>query len=272
MVQTRSRNYNSIVYYKVTNLNENHHGFQYKDGLNILNRSFDTEGACAKGGLYFSDIHNIHRFASYGCWLREITIPDDAQVVVISQNNTRKYRADKLILGKRIPLYSLDALEILNLTPNETIGLFNEGLIHSCIYGNLELAKLCVSYGADEFGLCSTYACEYGHIDLAKLCVAHGANDLRLGLKYACENGHLDLVDFCMSQEAPCCSCSMCLSITEECDTVENNVSHLEVMAAHTLLDLFQNPVESALEYCQQFTYVSETNEQSDFKTKHHHV
>ena len=29
------------IYYKITNENENHHGYQYKDGLNVLEEPFD---------------------------------------------------------------------------------------------------------------------------------------------------------------------------------------------------------------------------------------
>ena len=40
---------------------ENHHGYQYKDGLNILQEPFAETGSCVPGGFYFTDIDNIFR-------------------------------------------------------------------------------------------------------------------------------------------------------------------------------------------------------------------
>jgi hypothetical protein len=60
MVQTRSKNYNSPLFFKITNFNECHNDYQYKDGLNILDKPFEKECSCVKGGLYFSDRENIH--------------------------------------------------------------------------------------------------------------------------------------------------------------------------------------------------------------------
>ena len=87
------------TYYKVTNKEECHHGFQYKDGPNILKEKFALalEGDCVPGGLYFTDRANVTEFSDYGCYVREITVPEDAQVVHVDN----KWRADKLDLGKR---------------------------------------------------------------------------------------------------------------------------------------------------------------------------
>ncbi len=56
------------TYYKITNENENHNGYQYIDGLNILNEQFndDMNDSCGKGGLYFTNDENIIDFLSYG--------------------------------------------------------------------------------------------------------------------------------------------------------------------------------------------------------------
>ena len=44
------------IYYKITNAKENHHGFQYRTGLNILQEKFnDSPEKCGAGGLYFSN-------------------------------------------------------------------------------------------------------------------------------------------------------------------------------------------------------------------------
>lgn len=63
----------SQVFYKITNLTECHHNFQYKDGLNVLTEPFNynSNDSCCVGGFYFTDIKNIFKFVEYGCNVRE---------------------------------------------------------------------------------------------------------------------------------------------------------------------------------------------------------
>ena len=89
------------TYYKVTNENEIHHGYQYKDGLNILIGKFNNNPnkSCVTGGFYFTDYKNLINFLDYGVWIREVTIPTDAKVVKDPDGN--KWRADKIIFGNK---------------------------------------------------------------------------------------------------------------------------------------------------------------------------
>ena len=64
-------------YYKITNEAENHYGYQYKDGLNVLEEPFNEKPVCRKGGLYFTTSEFIHLFENYGCNLRIIEIPEN---------------------------------------------------------------------------------------------------------------------------------------------------------------------------------------------------
>ena len=43
------------LYFKITNANENHNGFQYVEGLNILKEEFigDPKKSCCPGGFIF---------------------------------------------------------------------------------------------------------------------------------------------------------------------------------------------------------------------------
>ena len=59
-------------YYKVTSENECHQGYQYTDGLNILDKPFEKEGSCVPGGLYFTNLDHIAKFSTFGVWLREV--------------------------------------------------------------------------------------------------------------------------------------------------------------------------------------------------------
>jgi hypothetical protein len=101
----------SKTYYKLTTKDEIHHDHQYKEGLNKLNKPFEREGECVPGGLYFVDKENLHILYDYGRsnfeWIREVIIPEDAQVVVGGEG---KYRADKIIINKRTKLWCVDTL------------------------------------------------------------------------------------------------------------------------------------------------------------------
>jgi len=110
MVVTRSTlntsiGYHETKYYKLTNQQENHHGYQYKTGLNVLDMPFQYEGDCVAGGLYFTTFDQIHNFISFGVWIREVRLPLDAKYVKVGN----KYRADKIYLGNRYHINSVSS-------------------------------------------------------------------------------------------------------------------------------------------------------------------
>jgi len=89
------------LYFKITNTNENHYGFQYNDGLNVLKDKFNNnpKATCVPGGLYFTDAEHIFEFLTYGIYLREVTLPvNDPDFKMVKDGN--KWRANKIILGK----------------------------------------------------------------------------------------------------------------------------------------------------------------------------
>ena len=97
------------TFFKITNEKECHHGFQYQEGLNVLDKPFEPTGTCVEGGLYFSDEDNIHKFLQFGCWLRVITIPEDAQMVKGPEGY--KWRADKIILVDKYEILNIETLK-----------------------------------------------------------------------------------------------------------------------------------------------------------------
>src|SRR5260221_13200643 len=99
------------VYYKITNKEENHNGYQYQNGLNILDKPFEKIGSCVEGGLYFTDIVNIFKFLAYGCFLREITLSSKSQWVRDPDGD--KFRADMIILGTRYELANPETFKML---------------------------------------------------------------------------------------------------------------------------------------------------------------
>jgi len=99
-METKEFDY-SKTYYKVTNEDECHNGYQYKDGLNILEEEFNDnpEHSCVPGGFYFTDYEYLPEFLNYGIFIREVSIPEDARVVKDPQGD--KWRTDKIIFGNR---------------------------------------------------------------------------------------------------------------------------------------------------------------------------
>ena len=91
----------SEIYYKITNTDECHKGLQYHDGLVVDPKEFDNDltHSCTKGGIYFTTKEHLHKFINYGKWIRPVTIPEGAQVILDPQGD--KYRANKLFLHPR---------------------------------------------------------------------------------------------------------------------------------------------------------------------------
>ena len=91
----------SKVYYKVTNEQECHNGYQYKDGLNILEEEFNDnpKASSGLGGFYFTNYKHLPGFFWMGTWIREVTIPTDAMVVKDPEGD--EWRTNKIILGNR---------------------------------------------------------------------------------------------------------------------------------------------------------------------------
>lgn len=93
-----------MKYYKVTNETECHYGFQYKTGLNVDTVPFADTGSCVPGGLYFTTRKFIPRFFEFGCYLREVTLPEDDsdfRMVEDPIGDPEKWRANKIVLGRQ---------------------------------------------------------------------------------------------------------------------------------------------------------------------------
>jgi len=85
----------AMQYWKILTEDLTHHGFQYKEGLNVDTIPFNPTGECSPGGLYFADTYNILLFLSYGTKIARVTFPEDAQVY----REIYKSKADKIILS-----------------------------------------------------------------------------------------------------------------------------------------------------------------------------
>jgi len=106
-----------VKYFKITSHDECHHGYQYQNGLNVLDKPFAEEGSCVPGGLYFTTLEYLHEFYGYGVWIREIQIPEDAKMV--KDPGGHKWRADRIILGEKHSLFDVKSIQKLNLEVDE---------------------------------------------------------------------------------------------------------------------------------------------------------
>src|SRR5438874_310821 len=94
---SRARYNCSNMYYKITNEKENHNGFQYVNGLNILKDKFNANPneSCCAGGLYFTDAANIPKFLKYGNYLREVELPTtNPDFCMVKDPDGDKWRAN----------------------------------------------------------------------------------------------------------------------------------------------------------------------------------
>lgn len=93
--------------YKITNADESHNCYHYRDGLNTLHTDFNSNPKCGPGGLYFAEEGYILDFLTFGVHVREVFLCPDSKIVhvpkgVISQ--FEKYKTNKIILGKKTPI------------------------------------------------------------------------------------------------------------------------------------------------------------------------
>jgi hypothetical protein len=192
-----------MTYLKITNLEENHNGLQYKDGLVEDIIPFAKEGSCVPGGIYFSDDKNICGFLEYGEWIREVTIPSDAEMV--EDPDGGKWRSSKVILGERKSLLEVSTWEWM-ISIGWDVHSCNEGSLRwACRNGHLEVAKYLISVGADihcnnNIALIETSS--HGNLEVVKFLVSQGADIHTLNewpLKIASIWGHLEVVKYLVS-------------------------------------------------------------------------
>jgi len=123
-------------YFKVTNANEQHHGYQYHNGLNILLEPFnnDPTASCVSGGFYFTTIEHITDFYGYGINLREIYLPEsDPEFKMIKDPDGNKWRANRIILGEKYSLFDLTTYALFGLNIFDNTELINQASLNGRI-------------------------------------------------------------------------------------------------------------------------------------------
>ena len=130
-----------MKYYKILDKEENHHGLQYKTGLNIDPIPFNPSGNCLKGGIYFSREH-ILCFLNYGCWIRGVTIPEGTPIYE-NPGIPKKFKAPQVILGRRRKITAKVVKQLINegIDPKAND---SQVLRDAVLNNNLEMVKLLI--------------------------------------------------------------------------------------------------------------------------------
>jgi len=150
-------------YVKILNEKMNHHGFQYKEGLNVDSVPFNPDGECNAGGLYFTDQEHIHEFISFGTLLADVCVPKNARVY----QEHKKWKAEQIILSNIRPIpYEIYLRAIkenyyaLSFIKNQTHQLCLEAVKHNRYaleFVKIQTPKICME-AIKQNGLALQYA------------------------------------------------------------------------------------------------------------------
>jgi len=224
-----------MTYLKITNLEENHNELQYHDGLVEDIVPFSEEGSCCPGGIYFTTPEFILEYLNYGVSVREVTIPEDAQMVKDPQGD--KWRASAVVFGPKKNLSEVATWEWLVSLGVDIHAENNRAVRWASEYGHLEVVKYLVSVGADIHAgndLAVRWASSNGHLEVVKYLVSVGADihaDDDDALRWASNNGHLEVVKYLVSVGADIHACN------DEAVRCASSNGHLKVVKYIKSLD-----------------------------------
>ena len=85
-------------------------------------------------------------------------------------------------------------MEIVKLMIQQGANNWNAGMEDACRGGHMNIVKLMIEKGATSFDDGFVGACISGQIDIAKLMLSKGARSLQQGFDISCEYGHIELV------------------------------------------------------------------------------
>ena len=194
-----------MKYYKITNQDENHNDLQYETGLNVDPVPFNPSGDCTPGGIYFAST-DILAFLDYGPWIRQVTLPDDAQVYE-NPGSPKKYKADKVILSERKKI-TLSVFTQLIQDGADVHASDDFALRWASEKGCTEIVQVLLDHGADvhaDNDLALQWASKEGHSEVVKVLLDHGADvhaDDDFALQWASEKGHAEVVQVLLDHGA----------------------------------------------------------------------
>ena len=189
-----------MKFYKTLNERENHNGLQFHEGRVNDPRPFKKTGSCVPGGIYFAPVTTILAFLNYGPWLREITVPDDVQMVQDPGYGPEKYRASSVVLGPRERWSDPKVMRRLIAEGADIHAGSDFALRWASRNGHTETVRTLLDAGADvraEDDLALRWAAECGHTETVRTLLDAGADvhaEDSAALRWAAENGHTETV------------------------------------------------------------------------------
>jgi len=188
-----------MKYYKILRENEKHSGLQFHTGRVDDPLPFAEYGSCVKGGIYFAPVTSILVFVNYGPWIREVTVPEDAQMVKDPGDGPEKYRASSVVLGEREEWSDPVVLQRLIAEGADVYIQGSFALYYAAESGHTETVQVLLEHGANVHfhadALCR--AAEHGHTDTVKVLLDAGADIHVRGdasLRWAAGGGHTETV------------------------------------------------------------------------------
>jgi hypothetical protein len=145
------------IYYIITNEAEKHKGYQYKDGLNVL----EDVGFSFTTGEFIDRLF----YNNSACYLRIVELPDDENLKI--NNSNKIFKANMLILKEKFNLKNLNIDDVENLLKMDK-NLSRLFIKNSCILGNIQilewLKNSCYEF---KYNFSEIYsASAYGHVQV----------------------------------------------------------------------------------------------------------
>ena len=192
-----------MKYYKILRSDMTHHGFVYKEGLNIDTEPFDETPDCG-GGLFFSNAENILSFWRYGDLIAEVEVPDGTKIVQVGD----KYKAHAIVLKNIKPIWTVDTFKYF-IEEGINIHAYDDWALRCAAQnGYLEVVRYLIENGANihAYDDCAfRYSSENGHLEVVQYLIDKGA-DIHTynddALKYAAINGYLEVVRYLIDKGA----------------------------------------------------------------------
>jgi len=213
-------------FFKITNRYEIHNGYAYHDGLNILQQRFndDPNDSCCEGGFYFTTLEYIDKFYGFGVNLREVTLPiDHSDFEMIQDPSGDKWRANKIILGKKYSLYNPKTYKYFGLDISDNMYIID----FACAEGNIkflqEFLDTNISLKFSQKTINSASA--NGHIAVLQFWKDNGKKFLydESAMDLASRNGHVHILQWWKESGLP-------LKYTNRSINMASGVGHIAIL------------------------------------------
>ena len=192
-----------MKYYKILRSDMKHHGFVYKEGLNIDTEPFDETPDCG-GGLFFSDAEHILSFVNYGNLIAEVEVPNGEKIIPVEN----KYKAHAIVLKNIRPLWNINTFEYLIQKGIDIHVDDDSAFVYAARNNDLELVKFLVCNKANIHSnneLALRLAACNGYLEIVRYLINNGANIHAANdwvLQLAASHGHLEIVKYLISKGA----------------------------------------------------------------------